>query len=161
MFRDLGFWVASADDIAKEVRNLPEVQAEITQLLGVDARDAAAIRDVLTTDSEKRTALNLLMHGRVLDSMEASGAEIMEVPLLFETAIQCLFSRVICVSCSRESQLERLTKRVGDSDLAAKWVGVQLPMRVKELLSDETIRTDLPLSVVRTDVARISNLIAR
>ena len=160
MFRELGFSVASADEIAKEVRERTEVQAEISWLLGVDAKDVTAIREAITDDPEKRTALNTLMHGRVLEAMDSSGADIIEVPLLFESTIQCLFAQILCVSCGAEIQLERLTHRVQDREAAERMVGLQLPLRVKELLSDQTIRTDLPLSAVRTDVARISKLIA-
>ncbi|MEZ5162849.1 MAG: dephospho-CoA kinase [Fimbriimonadaceae bacterium] len=160
IFRELGFTVASSDEIAKNIRELPEVQSEVKHLLGVDPSDVIAIRAAISQFPEKRVSLNNIMHGRVLAAISDSTAQVIEVPLLFESAIPCLFPYIVCVSCDRAIQLDRLSDRVQDRNEAERLIELQLPLRVKELLSDVTIRTDLPLASVRTDVARIGNRIA-
>jgi len=151
--RDAGYATVSADDLAREAFGRADVQAELARLLGVAVPvPRETVRDAVFSDVSKRRAVNRVLHPRVVEAMDASAAQIVEVPLLFETCLQARFDCIWVVACGPEEQLRRLTERLGDEAEARRMVQAQLPTKVKSIFADRIIRTNSPVDTVRAYV---------
>jgi dephospho-CoA kinase len=150
---DAGYTVGSADAVAREVFEQAAVQAQLAQLLQVEAPVAPSdLRQVLSENPSLRRSVNRLMHGNILQAMDRQDAQIWEVPLLIETCIYGLFDRVWVVTCGPEEQLERLVARLGDEQAARNLIATQLPSTIKCAFADHIVRTNQPRDLVQQDV---------
>lgn len=150
MLADAGWRTASADDLAREVMAEIAVQASLAEILGASPPVAPALlREAMARDPEMRRQVNSLTHPRIARAMLGSNANFIEVPLLIEACLQGSFESVIVVTCGPEEQLRRLTERLGDGQAARSMLAMQLPTRSKAPFSDDLIRTNQPLDIVR------------
>lgn len=156
MCRDLGAKVASADEIGRQVFESQEVQVALADLLGVpDGRvRPEQVRAALAADSEIRYRVNQITHPKILAGIFASGADVIEVPLLIETCIHELFDEVWVVTCGPEIQRERLISRLKNEVLADQILATQLPTRAKIPFASVVVRTNNPPSDVLAYVSR-------
>lgn len=148
--QSLGVAVASADDASTEIWNDPQTRADIAAALdlpGEPSRDE--VRAKIAREPEARRRLNDLMHPRILRALLASGAQIVEVPLLVEACAFAPFREVWVVSCSPETQLERLTRRIGDERKARELMAAQVSSAVREAFADRVLRTNGSLRLVQ------------
>lgn len=104
------------------------------------ALDRAKIRDLVFHDSEKRSALEKILHPevrrawteRVRIGAGKSGWFFVDIPLLFETHVEALLDTVVLVACSPWLQKERLMKtRAIEEGLAEKMISSQLDLPTK------------------------------
>ena len=126
MFVKLGAELVDTDQIAREVvapgePGLEAVRAAFGPGI-VTARgelDRAALRKVVFADSEKRKALDGILHplirARTIErlALASSPYAIVAVPLLVETDFGKLVDRVVVIDCPDALQLERLIRRDG------------------------------------------------
>lgn len=160
-FAAAGLKVASSDQIAQTVFDRSEIQSAICEALelqGTATRDT--VRAALAAQPSFRRRLNRIMHPAVRAQMQASGAQVHEVPLLFEVGLQAHYDWIFVVTCGPEEQLRRLTERWGKPEVAAQIVASQLPSAAKVGLADAVLRTDRPLPSVLQDAERWSKAIA-
>lgn len=160
-FAEAGLSVASSDVVAQSVFERPEIQAEIREALLLDGpatRDT--VRSALAAQPSFRRRLNRIMHPAVRATMAASGAQVHEVPLLFEVGLQGHYDWIFVVTCGPEEQLRRLTERWGKPEIAVQMVASQLPSAAKVGLADAVLRTDRPLPSVLQDADMWSKTIA-
>jgi len=152
--RDLGIPIASADAIAHEVFQSSDVQTELSTLFDLELPvTPEAVRARTFAHAESRRSLNRLMHPRIWQKMQAVEADVIEVPLLFETAIHGFFDRIWVVTCGPEEQLRRLALRLGDERLAQIHWSAQLKTSIKCAFADRIIRTIEPPDTVRSNVS--------
>lgn len=145
-----GFSVVSADAVARDIYARADVQEQIRAVFGTTDRDAVRAR--LSDDPSARRELNRLMHELVWRALEHTRADVVEVPLLVEAALQIRCRGVWVVTCGEEEQRARLVARVGSTELAERLLATQLPTRVKEVFADRVLRTNLPEAQVRREV---------
>jgi dephospho-CoA kinase len=149
MFEQRGFKRIDSDALVREqVLTSPEVAREIharygSEVVGMDGvvnRAALATR-VFAEDKELRW-LEGLTHPRIFGLWRAAlGADpsarwVVEVPLLFEQALENWFDFTVCVACSPDQQLVRLEQRGLSRSLAGQRISKQLPLARKIELSD-------------------------
>jgi len=150
VIQEAGADVESADEIAKQVFQLEQVQIDLARIIGSQPPiEPEQLKAALFADARTRRAVNLLMHPRIFKGIESSQAHVIEVPLLLESAIQGLFDRVWVVTCGPQEQLRRLTERTGNADEARRMVEAQLPSRARLPFADRIIRTNLEPNTVR------------
>lgn len=147
---EAGYRTASADIVAREVFQRPEIQEEIQRRIGVTDRDA--LRERLGIDPEARRTLNHLMHAPVWDALSKTEAVIVEIPLLIETVLHPRCAGVWVVTCGEAEQTRRLRARLGDDALVLRLLQTQLPTRVKSMFADRIIESNLPEPQVRREV---------
>jgi len=148
--QEAGVDTASADEIAKQVFQLDEVQAGLAHILSSELPiEPDRLKSAIFTDPHARRAVNCLMHPLIVRGLKTSRAAVVEVPLLFESATQGLFDRVWVVTCGPEEQLRRLIERTGDPDQAKQMVEAQLPSRARLPFADRIVRTNLDPDTVR------------
>lgn len=158
-----GVAVESADRLAREVFELPEVNDAIADLVGVSSPIAPArLRAALMVDPSIRRSVNALMHEPIVERVETSSATVIEVPLLFESCLQSRFQYVLVAACGREIQRLRLAERYGAEVDFEAILASQLPSEVKVAFADHVIRTDQPIESVHMNIdAWAAEMIAR
>jgi dephospho-CoA kinase len=128
-FKALGVEVVDADDIARQVVE-PGQNAlhEIELFFGKEvinengALDRAKLRKIVFQCHEKKQWLNDLLHPLIRESMLSKIAAvtsdyvILEAPLLFENQLNQYTNYNIVVDVSEKNQIQRATKRDGNSE---------------------------------------------
>lgn len=153
---EMGLRTLSADDVAKEVVEDPFIQSLVQDELEIEGPlDRNVLRDVVARHPEKRRVLNKILHPEILTRICEARPDAVEVPLLVETCIQALFTRVWIVTCGEDEQLRRLESRLGDRELASKLIQSQLSFEIKRCFADQIVRTDQPLDRVVKTVEKI------
>ncbi|MCC7231058.1 MAG: dephospho-CoA kinase [Fimbriimonadaceae bacterium] len=141
--RELGYSTASADDVAREVFDQPDVQAALQARLHVEGPVGREwLRQRVSESPEVRRGVNRIMHRSILEALFRHPATFFEIPLLLETCLQGRFDRVWVVTCGPEEQTRRLVERVGNSEEARKMLATQLPSGAKWVFADEIVRTN-------------------
>jgi dephospho-CoA kinase len=126
--------------------------------------DRKALGAIVFEDQTARRALEAIVHPAVYRSIAAglrafelmgSQLAVVDVPLLYETAHERDFDRVIVTACSIEHQVQRLLAR-GMSELEARRrLSAQLPTEDKAARADYVIRTDGSLEETDRQVERV------
>jgi dephospho-CoA kinase len=107
--------------------------------------DRARLAAVVFADADKLTALNAIVHPRVLRDLDrelerlarldAHGVAVVEAALLIESGYHKTLDRIILVTCTREQQLERLTDpsfgRGMSREQAEQRIAAQMPAEEK------------------------------
>jgi dephospho-CoA kinase len=163
---EAGYPTLSSDVIVSELYSDPKYVEGVKALFGEravvnGAVDREWVRDVIVSDSALRRKLNHLLHREVMDRLlcemsKVEGVAYAEVPLLVETACQGLFDRVWVVCSSPEERLMRLSARLNNVSKAQAMLSTQLPTEAKLPFGDRIVRTNLPLSEVKSLVVELA-----
>jgi dephospho-CoA kinase len=157
-FRRLGAACLDADELAHGATAAgTEASQAIAERFGRDVLDSAGAVDrrklgpVVFADAAARRDLEAIVHPAVyraiaagLRGFELTGSPIaiVDIPLLYETAGEHRFDRVVATLCSPETQLARLLAR-GLSEMAARQrLDAQIPAEEKASRADFVVRTD-------------------
>jgi dephospho-CoA kinase len=115
-----------------------------------DAIDRAALGRVVFADPLERRWLEQLVHPLVrqrfeneLQRLAHAPVVVLMIPLLFEAGLESLCSEVWLVTCSPETQLQRLIGRDGlpEHEACAR-IAAQWPLARKQALADRLISND-------------------
>ena len=171
MLRERGAAVVDADEAAHAVYAAqgPGFDSVVREFGAEYVRDGeidrARLGALVFEDGEARKRLNAIVHPLVRDWMAArtaeaveSGAEIVvqDVPLLFESGLQRLYSTVLLVYVPEDLQLERLTKGRGlTEDRARAMIAAQMPIEEKRKLAGDVIDNSGSRDATRDQVERI------
>jgi dephospho-CoA kinase len=126
--------------------------------------DRKALGAIVFEDDTARRALEAIVHPAVyrsiaagLRAFELMGAQlaVVDVPLLYETAHERDFDRVIVTACSIEQQVQRLLARGMSEVEARRRLSAQLPTEDKAARADYVIRTDGSLEETDRQVERV------
>lgn len=151
--------VIDADQVAREIvapgqPALAEIVTRFGQgvLLADGQLNRRALGAVVMADPEARQALDGITHPRIREAIQrqlrqlAEGgapAAAVEAALLVETGAYRLYDALLVVSCSPQTQLQRLMSRERMSEEEARlWVQSQLPLAEKERLGTVVIHND-------------------
>ena len=171
MLRERGAAVVDADEAAHAVYapQGPGFDSVVREFGAEYVRDGeidrARLGALVFEDEEARKRLNAIVHPLVRDWMAArtaeaveSGAEIVvqDVPLLFESGLQRLYSTVLLVYVPEDLQLERLTKGRGLTENRARaMIAAQMPIEEKRKLAGVVIDNSGSRDTTRDQVERI------
>jgi dephospho-CoA kinase len=175
-FERLGFRRLDSDQIVREhVLTAPATIAAIREHFGegvlrregadwVVDRPALAHR-VFEHDAE-RVWLEELIHPQVFKvrneaiSAEPDARWAVEVPLLFEKALENWFDFTVCVACAPALQLVRLEQRGLPRVLAGQRISKQLPLARKIELSDFVLWNDGTPEFLEAQVDRLAKALS-
>lgn len=148
------------DAVAAGTPGLKAVQARFGAgvILPDGQLDRAALARIVFDDAQSRRALEIIIHPFVFEAIEKwfdglglqAGSDpkarpvvgVADVPLLFETASEALFDKVVVAACEPEQAISRLMARDGlDEAAAQRRVAVQLPIDEKRRRADFVIDT--------------------
>ncbi len=156
LFKDWGFPVVDADQIARDVVEPGKVAYEnivayfghsiLNDDLTIDRKQLGAI---VFNDEKEREKLNGFIHPEIRKEMlkqrdhyvqQGVSAVILDIPLLFESNLFSYVEKVLVVYVEPEIQLERLMKRDGSSEEEAlKRIHSQIPITEKREKADAVV----------------------
>ena len=170
-FLQLGARVVDTDELARELVRpgqpaLVEIRHEFGH--GIVAADGKLKRGALArlvfSDAGSRKKLEAILHPRIREGWQAQvklwrqescSLALVVIPLLFETAAESHFEKIICVACSPAAQRERLFARGWNADQVRQRIGAQLPVEQKIAGSHFILWTEGLPAVHRQQVGRI------
>jgi dephospho-CoA kinase len=132
--------------------------------------DRARLAAIVFQDNAARRDLEAIVHPFVRHEIDeffrALPADVpfavADIPLLYETGRQRQFEKVIVVACARETQLQRVMARGGQTRAdAERRIAAQLPIDAKVTLADYVIRTDGTHEETDAQVARLIDELRR
>jgi len=166
MFADLGIPIIDTDVIAREVvmpgqPALDEISDRFGEhILNADGSlDRAAMRQHAFSDEKARLDLESILHPRIgKETMhqadEAGGPyQIIVVPLLTGSDLQCFVDRILVVDCDEHTQIERLLARDAETPEQARRILAAQSSREQRLaIADDVISNDDSLEDTREAV---------
>jgi len=174
-FLQLGARVVDTDEIARRlVQPGQPALAEIRDRFGasVFAPDGSLRRDLLAqvvfASVTARQRLEAILHPRISEAWLAQVAAwrrencplaLVVIPLLFETAAESQFDKIVCAACSPAAQRERLATRGWSPEQARQRIAAQLPVGQKIARAHFVLWTEGRLTVHAQQAARILSLI--
>ena len=174
LFEQRGFRRLDSDVLVREqVLTSAEVitALQVRHGSGVLAKDGTVDRATLAgrvfADDAERRWLEDLIHPRVFalwrEALAASPAArwVVEVPLLFEKALENWFDFTLCVACAPERQLARLEQRGLPRVLAGQRMSKQLPLAQKIERADFVLWNDGSAEFLEAEVERLIGALAR
>lgn len=156
MLKEKGFPIIDADLVARIVvepgtETLQAIEQEFgEEVMNEDGTlNREALGQIIFHNPSKRKQLNELMHPAIRTEMlrqrdqliqDGHATLIMDIPLLFESRLQHFVEKIIVVSVTEETQLQRLMERNSLSIEEAKArIHSQLPISEKEKGADAVI----------------------
>jgi dephospho-CoA kinase len=168
LFEARGFRRLDADAIVREhVLTAPDVIAAVRAHYGETVFDPAgainrtALGAKVFADDAERLWLEELTHPKVYAfwraavAAEPSAKWVVEVPLLFEKALENWFDFTVCVACAPAQQLARLEQRGLPRELAGQRISKQLPLARKIELSDFVLWNEGTAEFLEAQVDRL------
>jgi dephospho-CoA kinase len=160
-------------DADRAVRQLTDGDEEVQRLLrerfGIEIFSAngdlnrGALRAIVFADSEKKRALEQILHPRIRQQWSTAAEEsrqsgqlfLADIPLLYETQGELLCDRVVVVACAQDIQRQRLISRTHLTPSAAlAMIDSQMPLSEKISRADHVVWNNGPVSVLEAQ-ARI------
>jgi dephospho-CoA kinase len=170
LFKALGAYILDADEICRSLVE-PEKPAwrETVDLLGNgiirddQTLDRRKIADVIFGDSEKKKALEAILHPRVIEEEQAIYGEILkedpgalviiDAALLIESENYRKVDKVIVIACDEETQLRRImAKNMFSREDAQRRLQQQMPLEEKIKFADFVLQNDSGLPELKKKV---------
>ncbi len=155
--REFGAEIIDADNISRQVmrQDGPAYEDVVAHFGGEILREDGSIDrkrlgELVFNDSKQRQKLEKLTHPYIIERLKNRLAQkkyaprvVAVVPLLYEADLEELFREVWVISCSQETQLERLQERnnISRAD-ACQRLSAQLDIKEKEKRADLVIKND-------------------
>lgn len=166
-FKELGVFVIDTDIIVSDLLNSKDLQPSLINLFGnkilsEKGIDKRAIADIVFNDTEKRIALENLLHPLVFIRIDEIIKEnldkkmfIIEAPLIFERHYEDRFDYVINVFCSNEKAIQRLLNKGYTEQEALRRLNTQMHYSQKNELADFVIDNNYDEDYLKNEVKRI------
>jgi dephospho-CoA kinase len=154
-------------DADRAARQLTDEDEEVRRLLrerfGADIfsvngdLNRAALRAIVFADSEKKRALEQILHPRIRQQWSTAAEEsrqsgqlfLADIPLLYETQGELLCDCVVVVACALEIQQQRLISRMHLTPSAAlAMIDSQMPLSAKISRADHVVWNNGPVAVL-------------
>ena len=168
LLQELGAYVISADQIAREVVEPgSEVLAQLVQMFGAhiltqgNTLDRQRLGAIVFADPNARARLEAVMHPaiaqvsqqRLRHAAQKYPLVVYEAPLLFEANAQGRVDKVLCITVDPALQLERVQARDGCSAAEARArVEAQMPQYKRAELSDYVVDNSADLAALREQI---------
>jgi dephospho-CoA kinase len=114
--------------------------------------DRARLGALIFSDASARRELEAIIHPAVYDTVRVwyeslpdrpPHVAVADIPLLFETAHDRQFDRIVVTWCPEEMQIQRMAARNGFSEAEARQrLAAQMPLEEKVRRAHHVIRTD-------------------
>ena len=122
-------------------------------------------RKLIFENKEERIKLNNISHPLIIKEMrrridEFDGLVFVEIPLLFETKLEYLCDKIICVFVDEKTQINRLMARDGiEYEYTLNKIKSQIPLENKVKKSDFVIDSSLGFEDTKRQINEIINIL--
>jgi len=170
-FSQSGARVVDTDEIARElVQPGQPALAEIKKEFGgkiissTGELKRSELAQIIFADNAARKKLEAILHPRIRENWRAQvktwrqencPLAIVIIPLLFETAAESHFEKIICVASSAAAQHERLAARGWSPEQIRQRIAAQFPVEQKIARSHFVLWTEGKLAAHAQQVTRI------
>jgi len=171
LLKERGAIIVDADQISREiVKPGSPVLDKIVEHFGADilhedgTLNRKKLGSIIFADEQKRLQLNAIMHPKIREVMLERIAQyekeypdrliVADIPLLYESNLQHMFTEVMVVYVPLDVQIERLMRRDGlTEEQALERIRAQMPLADKRRLADVVIDNsgDLASTVRQVD----------
>ncbi len=152
--KDLGYEVASCDEMVAEIFKTPDVQSflyeyETEQEVYITEQlyTKEQIRKWMALDSKFALHYLAFIGPLIKEAMNHSTAQVIEVPLLIENNVDQDFQWIFISYCSDKTQIKRMKERGYSHKEIAWFLKNQLPQRKKIQWADFTFNSDEPIDI--------------
>lgn len=166
-----GAAVVDTDDLARQVvmpgqPALAEIRDQFgANFIGADGElRRGEMAKLVFADAPARTRLETILHPRIRELWHAQVATwrnegrslaVVVIPLLFETQAESELDSVICVACTRATQLQRLQVRGWSNQEIANRIAAQWPIEQKMALAHHVVWTEAGVAVHGQQLDRV------
>lgn len=170
-FLQLGARIVDTDELAHELVQpgqpaLADIQAAFGPgLIAADGRlKRGDLARLVFSDASARKRLETILHPRIRERWLAQVAAwrgedcpvgMVVIPLLFETAAESNFDRIVCVACTAAAQRERLRARGWPADQIQGRIAAQCPVEQKIARAHFVVWTEGSLANHRRQAAEV------
>lgn len=170
--KQAGYTVIDADEISRRLFGKgTDGEKRIARLFPECEKDGVldrrALRDAISADARKRTALDDLTHPAITAEVERLLAKspppcVLSAPLLFEAALARLCDRTVCVYCPRGVKAKRIAERDGVTEKQARaMIDAQIPDTERCSLADYVVPSDRPQSEFTEEILELFEQICK
>ena len=124
--------------------------------------DRQKLGSLIFNDNQAKGLLNSISHPLIIEEMERqiayskSDLVFVDVPLLYESGLENMFDKIVCVYLPRKIQIERLMARDNISyEYAVKKVESQLSLEKKKRMADFVINSSNSFDYVESNVLEL------
>jgi len=167
LFKELGAYTISADEIVHDLFKEENVKGEIRENFGdvfdsdgnVDRKKLASI---VFSNKDKKYILEQIIHPKVrkkieneiknIEKVDKNAIVIVEVPLLIETGSYKDYDLVIVVYSPKEKQIERLISKGFSEEEAIKRINSQISIEQKLKYADIVIDNSSDIENLKKEV---------
>ena len=148
----MGYPLIDCDKINKELQQIGmPIYNEIVKQFGDDylnedkTINKNKLGKLIFSNKEERIKLNNISHPLIIEEMKRQidkydGLIFMEIPLLFETNLEYLCDKIICIFVDEKIQINRLMARDSiEYDYTVSKIKTQMPLELKKEKSDYII----------------------
>ena len=164
-----GYPVIDADEISKQLsQKNGTVYNAIVRTFGesyLDSNkeiDRQKLGSLIFNDKQAKGLLNSISHPLIVEEMERQIASaksdlvFVDVPLLYESGLENMFDKIVCVYLPRRIQIERLMNRDKISyEYAVKKIESQLSLERKKTMADFVINSSNSFDYVESSVIEL------
>ena len=170
--KQMGYPLIDCDQINKELQQIGEpIYNEIVKCFGDSylnddkTINRTKLGKLIFGNKEERIKLNKIAHPLIVEEMEKriskyDGIVFVEIPLLFETKLEYLCDKIICVFVDELTQINRLMKRDGiEYEYTINKIKSQMPIEYKKEKSDYLIDSSLGFEETKKQIDVIIDLL--
>ena len=167
----LGVAIVDTDVIAREIVEpgqpaLMEIRECFGSRLvrGDGQLDREELARIVFADADARRQLECMLHPRIHIAWQERTAQwraegqrvgVVIIPLLFETNAEALFDATVCLACSAQTQMQRLSSRGWNPEQIRLRLAAQWTIEEKIKLSNYIVWTDTTLEAHNAQLERI------
>jgi dephospho-CoA kinase len=169
VIKKAGYPVIDADLISKELsRKGGSVYHAIIRTFGESFLDEnkeinrQKLGSLIFNDKQAKGLLNSISHPLIIEEMEKqikmakTDLVFVDVPLLYESGLENMFDKIVCVYLPRKIQIERLMNRDNISyEYAVKKIESQMSLDKKKRMADFVINSSNSFDYVSLDVIEL------
>lgn len=168
IIKSLGYEIIDCDEIVHKLYQENDVILKIEKLFPNVIENKTINRkklgQIIFNNSEEKKKLESLIHPLVRNKIKNKGREnrliFVEVPLLYESKMEDMFVKVICVACDKDIQVKRIMARNNISkEETEKIIASQMPIEEKIRLADFVIYNNGDINKLIDETKKIINSI--
>jgi len=170
--KERGAIIFDADSVAKEILlTVPEVQEQISDVFGINIKnntnlDLGKLANIAFSNEENQTALNNIIHPRVIEAFEKKRAEIkdqdgllvIDAPLIFESGLDSHLDHTVLIYSTYKIRIARAIRRGNLSrEQILKRIELQMPEEEKRELASIVIENNGTVERLYEEIDKLYN----
>lgn len=168
--KKMGYPLIDCDQINKELQQIGmPIYNEILKEFGEaylnedKTINKGKLGNLIFSNIDERNKLNNISHPLIISEMkrrinEYAGLIFIEIPLLFETKLEYLCDKIVCVFVDEKTQINRLMSRDSiEYEYTIKKIKAQMPLKDKMNKSDYVINSSLGFEETKKQINELIN----